>query len=164
MTEPDTPLDDVAQHLDEAYAQYLDDKDATTKGGASCRPGFSTPPADMLDAGYAVSFPFTLYGNEYTVLAWLDETHYGGFGICAVLYSADADVESLDGRTVRESTYIETTHIKSGDIDNEDVADDTPHLLATALGYLTRYLLDGRDYGYYGTPRHDEATIDDLSA
>jgi hypothetical protein len=147
---PRSALDDLADVLDQILAAESHSDDL--------RNGMSYSPAQMLDERMAVVVPFSLYNQHFKVLTWQRHSPYRGFEIKAVLYDSQTDLESLTDK-VRSTDYIETHRLKSGDLANKDVADDTAHLLGTMLGYFTRYLLTGTNY-QFRTSTHDDAPID----
>lgn len=138
---PATPLDDIVAALD------------GTEGDGS----MSRPAREMLDDGSAVAFPFTIYDETFTVLVWL-RTNYRGRsrGVSCVLYEDDSDLP--EDQSVRSADYLKVKHIRPGELADDEAAEDIAHLIATALGYFTRYLLDGRNHSWRSTP-HDEPTL-----
>lgn len=141
MTDYETILDDVAAKLDRGYERHRD-------GDIIGHIGMGNPPKDMLDQNVAVTFPFQVYGSEFTVLAW-KASRRNGYRLSTVLFKPGSDAMEIDDTNVRDLQYIETKHISSSNIADEEVRDDTVHVLSTALGYLTRKLLTGRQYEYY---------------
>lgn len=122
----------------------------------------STSPAEMLANDDAVTFPLRLYGQEFTVLAFTlryDNHVRNRDRLTTVVYPPDADLDA--GDSVRTMDYIEVKHMRQRDLSSSEEFDDISHMLATAVGYHTRYLLDGRDYRY-GSSRHDEAKVKSL--
>lgn len=145
---PDTPLDPIVSALKK-----------TTDESA----GMGDSPEELLDDDRAVEFPLRLYGREFTCLAWVNtytDKYTRRDKMTVVLYAPDTDVTGLDDST-RHTDYIDVKHQRQNELEDADIFEDTQHFLATALGYLTRSLLDGRDYRF-PTSTHDEPEIDSL--
>ena len=144
---PSTPLDEVA---------------ATLRDRASADAGMGHSPAAMLAEARAVEFPLEVYGREFTVLAWLhddDRDRLNSDSLSTVLYPSDVDLTSIDEQ-VRRTDYLSVKHLRERDLSETDIWEDTAHLLATAVGYHTRAILDGRSHGWRRSS-HDEPQVEE---
>lgn len=137
MTENDTPLTPVVDALERADV------------GKS---NMGTTTETLIERG-AVTFPLELFQREFIVLAWPKYDYKSDHrGVSTVLYP---DMESIaEGEDVADTDYIAAKHIHPGSVTG-DADGDIEHLLATCLGYLVRYLLDGQKFRWGGSVKYE---------
>jgi hypothetical protein len=150
---PSTPLELPASDLDDGFEKIQDNVDV--HGGST-----SKRPAQMVEDGTATIFSLPLLGREFYVLAYIDDSYYNGKEVSTYLYEADTNPLHLDD-IVRNTDYLVCKRISSSDLSGDDASEDTEHLLATCIGYMTRFLLDGRKY-QWRTSAHEEPHIETL--
>lgn len=153
MTNPDTPLDE--------YADRLEDVRESRESHLGSLSTHYTDVSEWLDDGFAVTLPFHLYGAEFQIFATAWDDRRNGLSIRAYAFHPDVDLTMLDETPSRANT-ITSKYLTTNKLHDDEPSDDMAHLLATVLGYFTRYVLDGRDYGGWRA-HHDDPELDEVA-
>jgi hypothetical protein len=152
---PSTVLDDLAAQIESTA-----DPEKEHSTGSITHLKYNTP-KELLFHDKAVLFEVPLLGETWRILAKAEKSRYSDrLDISTYLYDDETDVAALDVDT-RDTDHIAAKKMPASRMADDDVSSDTPHMIATILGYYTRMLLDGRDHSYRWAD-HDEPEIQQL--